>query len=331
MMKFFNKFFRPTILAIAVLVFCSGCTSMATLESSPWVPVDLGTDATVQDVSFIDRDHGWLVGNHSTLMETNDAGETWDLRSLQFEEQDYRFTSISFNGNEGWAVGEPSLMLHTSDGGDTWSRIALSAKLPGNPAKIVATAPQSAEMVTDVGAIYGTQDTGQNWSALVNEAFGVLRNVNRSDDGQYVAVSSLGSFYSVWRPGEFSWDPHNRNSSRRVQSMGFTPEGQLWMLNRGGLIQFSEDVDTEEWKEAQNPSPGSGIGLLDLAYRNENEIWVSGGSGRLMCSTDGGETWKVDASIEDVPSNLYRVIFFDSDRGFITGQNGTLLRYASPA
>ena len=111
--------------------------------------------------------------------------------------------------------------------------------------------------------------------------------------------------------------------------MGFTPDGQLWMLSRGGLIQFSEDVKAEAWEEPQNPSPASGIGLLDLAYRTDNELWVTGGSGRLLCSTDGGKTWKVDASIEDVPSNLYRVIFFDDDQGFITGQDGTLLRYAS--
>ena len=331
MMKFFQKFFRTTLVAFAVLLFCTGCSSMAKLESSPWVPVDLGSDVTVQDISFIDHDHGWLVGNHATLMETKDGGQTWDLRSLETDEQDYRLTSVSFYGNEGWAVGEPALMLHTTDGGESWSRVGLSAKLPGNPAKIVATGNQTAEMITDVGAIYGTQDMGQNWSALVKEAFGVLRNVNRSVDGKYVAVSSRGSFYSIWNPGSDAWEPHNRNSSRRVQSMGFKPDGQLWMLNRGGLIQFSNDVSTEDWQEAQNPDPASGIGLLDLAYRTEDEVWVSGGSGRLMQSTDGGESWQVDTTLEDVPSNLYRVIFFDTDLGFVTGQDGTLLRYADAA
>ncbi len=331
MMKCFQKFFRATVVAIAVLILCTGCSSMVAMESSPWVSVDLETDATIQDVSFIDHEHGWLVGNHSTLMETTDGGESWDLRTLQTDGQDYRLTSISFKGDEGWAVGEPALMLHTDDGGKNWSRISLSAKLPGNPAKIVATGPRSAEMVTDVGAIYSTDDVGQNWSALVKEAFGVLRNVNRSEDGQYVAVSSRGSFYSIWRPGEDAWEPHNRNSSRRVQSMGFTPEGQLWMLNRGGLIQFSEDIASETWADAKNPSPASGIGLLDLTYRTENELWVTGGSGRLMCSTDGGKSWKVDASVADVPSNLYRVVFFDDDLGFITGQDGVLLRYAGVA
>ena len=108
--------------------------------------------STVQDVSFIDHDHGWLVGNHATLMETQDGGQTWDLRSLQTEGQDYRLTSVSFNGDEGWVVGEPAIMLHTNDDGQNWSEITLSAQLPGTPTKVVATGSHAAEMVTDLGA-----------------------------------------------------------------------------------------------------------------------------------------------------------------------------------
>ncbi len=46
----------------------------------------------------------------------------------------YRFNSISFNGDEGWIVGKPAILLHTSDGGKSWERIPLSAKLPGEAA-----------------------------------------------------------------------------------------------------------------------------------------------------------------------------------------------------
>ncbi len=49
----------------------------------------------------------------------------------QDEGFNYRFNSISFNGDEGWIVGKPAILLHTSDGGKNWERIPLSAKLPG--------------------------------------------------------------------------------------------------------------------------------------------------------------------------------------------------------
>jgi photosystem II stability/assembly factor-like uncharacterized protein len=54
---------------------------------------------------------------------------------------------------------------------------------------------------------------------------------------------------------------------------------------------------------------------------------VSGGSGNLLCSLDGGQTWKKDREVEQVPSNFYKIVFLDRDRGFIIGQRGILLKY----
>ncbi len=173
-----------------------------------------------------------------------------------------------------------------------------------------------------------TEDGGKNWKALVQEAVGVVRNINRSTNGEYVAVSAKGNFYSTWKPGDQSWTPHNRNSSRRVSSMGFNLDGSLWMLARGGQLQNSTLDNPEEWQKESFPAQKTNWGLLDLAYRTPEEIWISGGSGTLLRSTDAGKTWEQDTLAETVPSNLYKILFFGSDRGFIIGQRGIILRYA---
>jgi photosystem II stability/assembly factor-like uncharacterized protein len=326
MLKQLSHLFKTAILGCAVLVLCTACSFLPTLGVSPWEQVQLPTDSTVLDLSFANPQHGWLVGTHAALLETEDGGKTWQPRALELEEDvNYRFNSVSFKGEEGWISGEPGILLHTTDGGKSWARVPLSAKLPGVPIKVAAVGANAVEMTTDVGAIYKTEDGGRHWNALVQEAFGVLRNINRSADGQYVAVSSRGSFYSIWSPGETSWDPHNRNSSRRIQSMGFDPSGHLWMLARGGQIQFSND--SNEWDEPLNPDRSVSVGLLDMAFRSPEEIWVTGGSGTLLCSLDGGKTWQKDRNVADVPSNLYNVVFFGPNQGFVTGQNGVLLRY----
>jgi photosystem II stability/assembly factor-like uncharacterized protein len=162
---------------------------------------------------------------------------------------------------------------------------------------------------------------------LVEQSVGVIRNLERGSDGKYIAVSAKGNFYSTWEPGQKSWVGHNRNSSRRIQNMGFTEDGRLWMLARGGQIQFSESATGEEWQEPIYPEFSTSWGLLDLAYRTPDEIWVSGGSGNLLCSLDGGQTWKKDREVEQVPSNFYKIVFLDRDRGFIIGQRGILLKY----
>jgi photosystem II stability/assembly factor-like uncharacterized protein len=322
------------ILFVAVLL-CTSCTRgfLPSLEFNPWHVVELPTQETLADIAFTnDPNHGWLVGKNATILETTDGGETWQQRSLDLGDSlIYSFNSVSFAGDEGWISGEPSILLHTLDGGQTWLRVPLSEKLPGSPYAVTALGPKAAELATDIGAIYRTKDGGRTWQAMVQEAVGVIRNVARSDDGKYVAVSARGSFYSTWEPGQEAWEPHNRTSSRRLQNMGFGKDGRVWLLARGGVVQFSQENSLDDWEDPISPEYATSWGLLDMAYRTPNEIWLTGGSGNLMVSLDGGQTWQKDRAVENVPSNFYKVLFVSPEQGFILGQGGTLLKYQPAA
>ncbi|MDZ8224664.1 MULTISPECIES: photosynthesis system II assembly factor Ycf48 [unclassified Nostoc] len=313
---------------LIVVLMCIGCSRVPSVSYNPWKVISVPTDSNLLDIAFTNNpEHGYLVGSNATLLETNDGGDTWKPITLQLDEQKYRFDSVSFAGKEGWIAGEPGLLLHTTDEGASWSRIPLSEKLPGSPIAVKALADNTAEMATDVGAIYKTTDGGKNWKAQVESAVGVVRNLERSPDGKYVAVSAKGSFYSTWEPGQDAWVPHNRNSSRRVENMGFADNGQLWLLARGGQIQFSDPTKPEAWQEAKYPELSTSWGLLDLAYRTPDEIWIGGGSGNLLRSPDGGKTWEKDRAVEEVAANLYKIVFLEPERGFIIGDRGVLLKY----
>ncbi len=322
---------KKAIAAIAVLVLCIGCVQAPTISENPWQEIDLNTDSTFANIAFTDDlQHGWLVGTKETLFETTDGGETWAERVIDLGDEKESFTGVSFSGQEGWITGRPSILLHTDDGGEHWSRIALSSQLPGAPYNITALGPNTAEMVTDLGAIYKTTDGGKNWKALVEGAVGVARTIERSADGKYVAVSARGNFYSTWSPGDTEWTPHNRNSSRRLQSMGFNGEDKLWLLARGGVVQFSDDTNpdnAEAWSEPVTPQYRNSVGLLHIGYRTPTELWAAGGSGSVVVSKDGGDTWFRDAALEEIPTNFYRVVFLNENKGFILGQQGVILRY----
>jgi photosystem II stability/assembly factor-like uncharacterized protein len=322
------------LIALVAVVLASGCSSYFLSEAQvhPWKVIQIPTEATLSDIAFTqDPNHGWIVGSRNTLLETQDGGNSWSTRELALDDQPYTFTSIDFDGNEGWVTGIPSILLRTTDGGTSWEKIPLSNELPGTPFLVTALGEKSAEMATDIGAIYRTEDGGRTWKAMVQGAVGVVRNMSRSSDGRYVAVSSRGNFYSTWAPGQDEWIPHNRQNSRRLQNMGFDQAGKLWVIARGGQLRFSNSRASDDFTEALSPEFGTSWGLLDMAFRTEDEVWVTGGGGNLLCSFDGGQTWFKDRAVNDVPSNYYRIAFSGPDKGFILGQRGTILKYQPEA
>ncbi|GBF88779.1 photosystem II stability assembly factor chloroplastic [Raphidocelis subcapitata] len=323
-----------------------------TVLSADWEQVKLPVDDAVVllDIGFCgdDPNHGFLLGTRQTLLETLDGGKTWEPRTIEAARDEgfnYRFNSVSFSGSEGWIVGKPAILLHTADSGKNWERIPLSNKLPGTPLLVSALGNGGAEMTTDQGAIYVTDNTAYSWTAAVQETVdatlnrtvssgisgasyyeGSFSNVARSARGDYVAVSSRGNFFMTWTPGQTYWQPHNRPTARRVQNMGFTAAGDaLWMSTRGGDVYLSADAEGNGFDTTKLSSRG--FGVLDVGYATPDIAFACGGSGSLFKSMDGGKTWKRDKSTDGVAGNLYSIHFFPGNNGFILGNSGILLKY----
>lgn len=330
------------------------------LTPPAWSQVELDSSVTIFDIDFspVDPDHGFLVGSRGTVAETFDRGVTWSPRSFARldadEELNYRFEVVTFRGAEGWVIGKPSLLLHTADSGKTWERVPLSPKLPGEPVSITALGPEMAEMTTNAGAVYVTENAGRNWKAQVRETIdatlnrtissgvsgasyftGSIISVLRDAYGAYLAISSRGNFFLTWKPGQDFWIPHARDSSRRIQAMGFVNNNVndgVWMATRGGGLAFTgPDPDLEATELLQFDKVdirAGGYGILDVAFRpGTQEAWAAIGGGSLYRSVDGGKTWKRDKLVDKVGANIYKIKFFDKDTAFALGSNGVVLRY----
>ncbi len=321
------------LLVLVLGVSLSGCvtTHLPMATSSPWQAQNLETDSNPLDVGFTDRSHGFLVGSNRMIQETNDNGATWNERSLDLpEEENFRLISIDFNGDEGWIAGQPGLLMHTTDSGQNWTRLFLDTKLPGEPYLITALGKHSAELATNVGAVYATQDSGVTWEAKVSDAAGSVRDLRRREDGGYVSVSSLGNFYATWEPGDSVWQVHQRVSSQRLQSIGYQPDGQLWMLARGAQIRLNDEPgNLDSWSKAIIPIT-NGYGYMDMAWDADGAIWAGGGNGTLLVSRDGGDSWEMDPVGDRQPSNFTRMVF-DGERAFVLGERGNLLHWVGNA
>ena len=317
-------------LTLLLAVGLSGCvsTGLPAASASPWQPVDIHTKSNPLALAFTDSQHGFLVGSNRLILETDDGGASWEERALDLPaEENFRLISVDFSGDEGWIVGQPGLLLHSTDRGQSWSRLFLDTKLPGEPYLVTALGRSSAELATNVGAVYRTRDSGSSWQAEVEDAAGAVRDLRRSADGSYVSVSGLGNFFATWNPGEGVWTPHQRVSSQRLQAMGFQPDGGLWMLARGAQLRFSADSsNADDWSKPIIPIT-NGYGYLDMAWDPSGTIWAGGGSGTLLSSADGGKTWRKDPVGAQQPTNFSRIAFLPDGKGFVLGERGSLLRW----
>jgi photosystem II stability/assembly factor-like uncharacterized protein len=317
-------------LTLLIAVGLSGCvsTGLPAASASPWQPVDIHTKSNPLALAFTDSQHGFLVGSNRLILETDDGGASWQERALDLPaEENFRLISVDFSGDEGWIVGQPGLLLHSTDRGQSWSRLFLDTKLPGEPYLVTALGRSSAELATNVGAVYRTRDAGNSWQAEVEDAAGAVRDLRRGANGRYVSVSSLGNFFATWNPGDGVWTPHQRVSSQRLQAMGFQPDGGLWMLARGAQLRFSADTTSaDDWSKPIIPIT-NGYGYLDMAWDPSRTIWAGGGSGTLLSSADGGKTWQKDPVGAQQPTNFSRIAFLPDGKGFVLGERGSLLRW----
>ncbi len=73
------------LLLISLLSVMLMAARMPAMRAVPWQVVDLPVETTLLDIAFTDTDpdHGWLVGDKATLLETHDGGINWQARQIE--------------------------------------------------------------------------------------------------------------------------------------------------------------------------------------------------------------------------------------------------------
>ena len=93
-------------------------------QGANWRSVASGTDELLTAAVFVSPMEGWLVGQDSTILHTNDAGLHWTSQSSAPGTDQARFSVASLAPGHLVATGSYALMLETTDGA-TWAPVAV--------------------------------------------------------------------------------------------------------------------------------------------------------------------------------------------------------------
>lgn len=125
----------------------------------------------IQELRFLDPDHGWLSLSRGGLLRSSDGGRTWQQlsgpdgqdnppRSLRFLTAQQGFALMPGNGG--------ILPVATRDGGKTWAVLS-TAVVPAFHARLAAFDGNRAISIgsnTSAGAVLRTADGGRTWEQV---------------------------------------------------------------------------------------------------------------------------------------------------------------------
>jgi photosystem II stability/assembly factor-like uncharacterized protein len=145
------------------------------------VATELPKFHALQEATFADENHGWIVGTPNIVLHSSDAGKHWQRIDLDREGFNVHFMSVSFSsqaygciaGNAKTTVfannrsikGGPRVFC-TKDAGATWQRsnvVIPDGKESGWLTRLVMKNPTEGWMVSTAGIIFNTVDGGDNW------------------------------------------------------------------------------------------------------------------------------------------------------------------------
>lgn len=273
---------------------------------------------------------GFAVGCNETIIRTADGGRTW-MRVIPRKQKGHEFNAVHFSSsNDGWAVSR-SLLLRTADGGLTWQPAKV---LPGNfyyygPSAARPECYYQMQTPTCGADIWRTTD-GAAWKAMPvrlprndYEALFVLDEMRMWVVGNYGRLARTSD-------GGATWIENNIPDGGHLVQVQFVNPDEGWIRVIFG--QAAEVLHSSDGGQTWLKQPLAGIESfwtpVDMQIIDARTGWVlvdaGKRGGRLMRTTDGGQTWTL---IKVFPARLAAFSMIDGHRGWLAAATGEIFEF----
>ena len=281
-----------------------------------------GNHNRMQYVGFLTDQKGWTVGQGASLLKTDNAGDNW----VDVSPADLGLSSVFdaevVSDQELWMCGG-STVAKSTDGGANWN-VVLSGI--GSPYKIEITS-NAVYVGTSGGKIYQSFDGGDNFETVEIAASNVLFRGLCFPTGQTgYAAGSHGVFVKTTDAGT-NWDTLPFPSGAHLLDVFFIDENTGWVSvdNFSTELYYTEDGG-QNWTTQTLPASGY---WYEIKFINKDYGIAAGGSsgiGRVLETTDGGNTWEQVYLADEIVNGLEVLDLQDSIHIWICGPGGYVIR-----
>ena len=271
-----------------------GFIGYTTDGGATWNKAEIDVDAQLARVYFLDKNHGWAIGEKGKIVATTN-GKDWEIQTSKV---DNPLKGIHFaNKDVGFAVGANDTILSTNTGGRTWK------VLQGGV----------------IGAVGDDEATMYNAIQFLDESTGWVAGVH------LVPQVSQNSVIQKTMDGGQTWDAQETGAEDVLEDLFFLDAKHGWAVGENGLILHTSNGG-DKWTVQAS---GTEETLRSIQFADKYMGWAVGGDlgvGVIVHTNDGGKNWEVqDPGDPMVQRFRMNSVFIFDKNVWLAGGNGVVL------
>ena len=264
-----------------IFIFLSICISFPILSQSGWEwqnPKPLGN--LIHDIQYIDKTHGWAVGENGTILYTDLLGNNWEI--YKSPTKNILYSLFMLSTEKGWAVGQNGTILHW-DGNDwTEQHSGFDGLLKG----VHFINSNTGWAVGQGQAVLKTTNGGEDWTRTTSEGPEHYFGVHFLDDkkGYLCGAAGENGVIKYSSDGGSTWKI-DIIPAHRMNDICMFDEGTGWAVgDEGAVFQKAHKDSTWEVQMLYNTN-----NLQSVSVLNPNQAWIVGEQGTILHTNNAGQ------------------------------------------
>jgi len=176
---------------------------------------------------------------------------------------------------------------------------------------------QRAVVVSSIGAIISSEDSGASWQRTELSGRPQLIDVTACPSGDFFALDAERRIWRQTAAGD--WQSSAIDTAEHTLSIHCAANGRLWVSASFGTLFWSAG-DMQQWNEF---SLYEDLQFTAVRFVDENVGFALGEFGTVIVSTDGGDNWE---RRDGIPNEFYPMAadFLNENTGWVGGLDGVI-------
>lgn len=270
---------------------------------------------------FFNEDIGLAGSSEGVVLRTSNGGGSWEKIQLATTEN---FFAVQMVTAEAMIIGSSTGRVFGSlNQGDTWTMIGENL---GQVADLHAFNLQSAILINESGMIYKTDNGGAQWNAVYAGPDDILMGLDFVGEQAGWACGHNGKILHTQNGGD-TWLSQYHDGHSQFSAIAFTTELEGWVVSSSFTDTIWHTTNGGvDWQTSLLPVRTF---WRAVSFTSQDTGWVAGGgagSGIILRTNDGGQTWIPDHQSPEALLGLYAIPQKETVWG--TGFGGNIVKYS---